>query len=33
MTQEGFVFVEVVATDGRGNASRQERRVFFDAAY
>ena len=33
MTQEGFVFVEVVATDPRGNAARQERRVFFDAAY
>lgn len=33
MVQEGFVFVEVVATDGRGNAARQERRVFFDAAY
>ncbi len=33
MTQEGFVFVEVVATDARNNISRQERRVFFDAAY
>lgn len=33
VTQDGFVFVEVVATDPRGNAARQERRVFFDAAY
>jgi hypothetical protein len=32
MTQEGFVFVEVVATDERGNAAREQRRVFFDAA-
>lgn len=31
--EEGFVFVKAVATDGAGNQSREERRVFVDSAY
>ncbi|MEM8930832.1 MAG: hypothetical protein AAGE94_06645, partial [Acidobacteriota bacterium] len=30
---EGFVFVESVATDGAGNATRDRRRVFIDSSY
>lgn len=33
MAQEGFVFVEIIATDAHGNSSREQRRVFFDSAY
>lgn len=31
--QEGFSFVEVTATDARGNTASEERRVFFDTSY
>lgn len=33
VSQEGFSFIEVEATDPRGNVATEQRRVFFDSSY